>query len=214
VLEAIAAHDPADWGGDPRLIRRGSVVDLARRCNWREDHARQVARLAVALFDRTRPLHRLGDDERELLEYAGLLHDIGEHISSEAHDRHTAYLIEHGRLRGFAPEEVAVLATLGRYHRQGEPKATFEPWSSLAEERRPQVRSLLALLRLADGLDRGHAGAVEAVEVELGAEAVRVHLRADGDSDLDLWGGRRKRRLFEQVFDRRVEIDHRTPAAT
>ncbi|MGH9154736.1 MAG: HD domain-containing protein [Acidimicrobiales bacterium] len=214
VLEAIALHDPADWSGDPRLIRRGSVNDLGRRCNWREDHARQVARLAVMLFDRTRPLHRLGDHHRELLEYAGLLHDIGEHISSESHHKHTAYLIEHGRLRGFTPEEITVLTTLGRYHRQGEPKSSFEPWAALEPERREEVRALLALLRLADGLDRGHAGAVQSLEVELGAESVRIHVRADDDTDLDLWGGRRKRRLFEQVFDRRVEIDQRPAIAT
>ncbi len=207
VLDAIARHDPADWGGDARLIRRGSVTDLGRRCNWREDHARQVARLAVSLFDRTRPLHHLGDQDRELLEFAGLLHDIGEHISSESHHKHTAYLIEHGRLRGFSPEEVAVLATLGRYHRQGEPKASAEPWASLPDERRHDVRALLALLRLADGLDRGHAGAVEAVDVELGADSVRLRVRATADADLDIWGGRRKARLFEQVFDRHVEID-------
>lgn len=215
VLDAIARHDPADWGGDPRRIRRRSVTDLARRCGWREDHARQVARLALALFDRSRALHRLGDHERELLEYAALLHDIGEHISSESHHKHTAYLIEHGRLRGFSPDEVAVVATLGRYHRQGEPKASFEPWASLPEERRQDVRALLALLQLADGLDRGHAGAVEALDVELGAESVRLGLRAasGADLDLDLWGGRRKRTLFEQVFDRAVEIERSAGAA-
>ena len=32
-------------------------------------------------------------NDRELLEYAALLHDIGEHVSHDGHDRHAAYLV-------------------------------------------------------------------------------------------------------------------------
>ena len=62
---------------------------------------------------------------------AALLHDIGEHVSKEGHERHTAYLIENGRLRGFSPDEVAVLACLGRFHKRGTPKLSFEPYAAL-----------------------------------------------------------------------------------
>ena len=40
-------------------IRRRSVEELGQRCNYWSDHARQVARLALALFDQTQPLHGL-----------------------------------------------------------------------------------------------------------------------------------------------------------
>src|SRR5439155_16707952 len=60
VLDAIGHHDASDWSGDPRAIRRASVLELARRCNWDEVHSRQVAKLAVSLFDQTLPLHDLG----------------------------------------------------------------------------------------------------------------------------------------------------------
>ena len=80
VLDAVGRHDPADWSDDPRAIRRASVLSLARRCNWAEPHARQVAKLALELFDETREIHGLDADDRELLEFAALLHDIGEHV--------------------------------------------------------------------------------------------------------------------------------------
>ena len=206
VLEAIGHHDPADWTGDPRSLRRGSVLSLARRCGWDEAHGTQVAQLAGDLFDRTLPLHRLTDVDRELLEYAGLLHDIGEHVSTSSHHKHTAYLVEHGQLRGFDPEEVLALAALARYHRNAEPKQSHEPFRSLPPERQERVTKLAALLRLADGLDRGHQGAVEGIDVEIGADRVRVDVQASGDIDLELWGARRKRRLFERILERRVEI--------
>ncbi len=53
VLDAIGRHDPDDLSDDPRAIRRASVQSLARRCSWPEEHSRQVATLALELFDQT-----------------------------------------------------------------------------------------------------------------------------------------------------------------
>jgi len=200
VLDAIGHHTQADWSGEPRALRQESVLNLCRRCNWQEEHGRQVARLALDLFDGTAELHGLDQDDREMLEYGALLHDIGEHVSVEGHDKHTAYLIEHGRLRGFAPEEVAVLASLGRFHRRGNPKLSFEPFASLAPSRRERVNKLVALLRIADGLDRSHSGGVDGIDVKLNRLSVQLIVHARGDIDLELWGLRRKRELFERVF--------------
>ena len=103
-------------------MRRRSVIELAERCAWEAEHSRQVAAIALTLFDYTKRIHELGDREREWLEYAGFLHDIGNHISYEKHHRHSYYLIKHGDLRGFEPEEIDVIALVTRYHRRATPK--------------------------------------------------------------------------------------------
>jgi exopolyphosphatase/guanosine-5'-triphosphate,3'-diphosphate pyrophosphatase len=202
VLDAIRHHDPVDWSDDPRAIRRASVLALARRCNWAEDHARHVAHLAVSLFDQTRALHGLGAADRELLEYGALLHDIGEHVASNGHHRHSAYLIRHGQLRGFDPTEVLFLAALARWHRRGNP----DPDDEFPNVDADRLRRLTALLRLADGLDRGRAGAVAAVDVRVGPSLVLLRLRVRGDAELEQWGARRKRELFEKEFERDLEV--------
>ena len=84
VLDAIGRHDLADWRADQRAIRRSSVLNLCRRCSWDERHGRQVARLALSLFDQLEASTGLGHADRELLEYGAFLHDIGEHVSVEA----------------------------------------------------------------------------------------------------------------------------------
>ena len=201
LLEAIDRHDPADWDADPRAIRRASVVALATRCTWHEAHARRVADLACALFDQTAELHGLDPLDREILEEASLLHDIGEHVSSHGHHRHGAYLVEHGQLRGFDPAEVQTLAALVRWHRRGNPDASSYP---LVDTDR--VRRLLAFLRIADGLDRGRTGVVTELDVTVGPSLVLVRARATGDAELEQWGARRKRELFERVFDRDLEL--------
>jgi exopolyphosphatase/guanosine-5'-triphosphate,3'-diphosphate pyrophosphatase len=172
-------------------VRRRSVTELAERYNYAPAHAQQVARLALALFDATRSRHRLGPREREWLEYAALMHDVGTHISYERHHRHSYYLIRHGGLRGFSPEEVEIIALIARYHRQATPKKSHAEFARLSPKMRDTVRLLSACVRLAEGLDRSHAQAVSALRVRLTADQVTVTLTSAGDLDLELWAASR-----------------------
>jgi exopolyphosphatase/guanosine-5'-triphosphate,3'-diphosphate pyrophosphatase len=182
------------------------VLQLARRCNWDEVHSRQTARLSLDLFDRTAALHGLGTDDRELLEHAALLHDIGEHVSTESHHKHSAYLIQHGRLRGFTPVEVDFVAALARAHRGGGPKPSHEPFAFLEAGAQDRVTRLAALLRVADGLDRGRSANVTGIDLVVNGSRARLVAEAEADIAVELWGARRKRQLFERVFGRRLEV--------
>jgi exopolyphosphatase/guanosine-5'-triphosphate,3'-diphosphate pyrophosphatase len=209
VLDAVARHHPADWSADPHAIRRDSVEGLARRCNWAEDHARTVAGLALALFDATADLADppLGPADRELLELAALLHDIGEHVSSTGHHRHGAYLVRNGQLRGFSPDEIEMLAAIVRWHRRGEPR-TSDEFPLLDADAIARVRALDAILRVADGLDRSREGNVLSVDIAVNPSLVLVRPRTamGSDAELEVWGARRKRTLLERVVDREVEF--------
>jgi exopolyphosphatase/guanosine-5'-triphosphate,3'-diphosphate pyrophosphatase len=205
VLDAVGHQRFPIASDDPRAIRRESVASLARRCNWPEAHSRQVALLALELFDATMDLHGLGEDERELLEHAAFLHDIGEHVSSSGHHRHSAYLVRNGQLRGFAPDEVEALAAIVRWHRSGDPRATDE-FPLLDADAIARVRVLTSILRVADGLDRSREQAVYGLDTMITPSLVLVRLRSRGDTELEVWGARRKRALFEKVFDRDMEL--------
>ena len=146
-------------------IRRRSVIELAQRCNYAADHTEQVARLALSLFDQTRRQHGLDDRARAWLEWAALLHDIGEHISYERHHRHSCYLIKSGDLRGFDPDEIEVMALVARYHRRGTPKKSHPGFATLGRPARDTVRWLAAILRVAESLDRSRAQLVDSVDL-------------------------------------------------
>ena len=79
-------------------------------------HARHVRQLALELFDQLYPLHELGSDERDMLDAAALLHDIGWTVSDSKHHKHTFHLIrQHAeRLDGFSPEQVELIANVAR----------------------------------------------------------------------------------------------------
>ena len=192
--------------------RRRSVVELAERCNYRGDHAQQVAALALSLFDATRKAHGLGQREREWLEYAALLHDIGLHISYERHHKHSYYLIKHGGLRGFDPLEVEIIALAARYHRQASPKKSHEGYGTLSSEYRRTVRVLAALLRLAEGLDRSHAQVVSGVDIARDKAGWLIRLRSKGDAELELWAARRHAAELATVIDTEIRFEA-APAA-
>ena len=187
-------------------LRRRSVVRLARRCNAQEAHAQQVARLALDLFRGLRPLHQLPNSDGELLEFAALLHDIGFHIAASKHHKHGAYLIENADLQGFATEEIQLLSQIVRYHRKATPKENHAQFAALPAAAQKKVRVLGALLRLADGLDRGYVQLVRSVRCRIGDKAVDVTLSTNADAELELWGARRKRDLAEETLDRKFKF--------
>lgn len=190
-------------------IRRRSVFELGERCGWEADHAQQVARLALSLFDGLRAVHGLGDREREWLEYAALLHDVGTHISFEGHHRHSYYLIRNGDLRGFEPTEIAVIALAARYHRRAEPAKKHEGYQDLPGALRRTVRVLGAILRLSESLDRSRHGMVRTLQVSLRGDRAVVNLQTRGDSELEVWAARRQREPLEHALDRPVVIEAR-----
>jgi exopolyphosphatase/guanosine-5'-triphosphate,3'-diphosphate pyrophosphatase len=187
--------------------RRRSVLDLCRRCEWHQEHSEQVTRLTLRLFDELPALHGLGPLERELLEYAALMHDIGWHIGRRAHHKHSAYLIQHGKLRDFSPEEVLIMANIARYHRGPMPKRSHRLYEKLPRRAREVVNAGAALLRVADGLDRSHAAVIRDLACQSRPDRVKVVLDTRSDAELEIWGALRKADMFEKVFGRSIGFE-------
>jgi exopolyphosphatase/guanosine-5'-triphosphate,3'-diphosphate pyrophosphatase len=208
VLDYIARHRQqiaqADRYPD---VRRRSVIELAERCNYWPEHAAQVARLSSALFDQTRSIHGLTDREREWLEYASILHDVGVHISYERHHRHSYYLIKNGDLRGFDPDEIETIALIARYHRQATPKRRHEGYGGLPRKRRRTIKTLAAILRLAESLDRSHSQSVASVDLHDRGDDGLLQIRTGGDAELELWAASRHAQPFERLFGKPLRIE-------
>ncbi len=187
-------------------IRRRSTIELAERCSWEADHSRQVSRLALSLFDQTRDAHRLGDKEREWLEFGAFLHDIGMHISYERHHRHSYYLVKNGDLRGFEPEEIEVIALLTRYHRRAVPARSHEGFRDLPRPLRNTVRVLGAFLRIAESLDRSRYGIVKSIDVRTRGRKRTVQIYAVGDSELEVWAATRQLPIVAEAIGCDLEL--------
>lgn len=186
--------------------RRRSVVMLAARFWDAVAHPQTVARHAVRLFDDLRALHRLGPRERELLEFACLLHNVGKSINRSAHHKHSLYIIQHADLDGFTERERLIMANVARYHRRSMPKPRHEEFLALLPRDRDIVRQLATIARLANALDRGHGGNVHAVGAVVTPTLIRIGIEAWDDPALEVTATLDLNDIVHRVFDRRLEV--------
>jgi len=187
-------------------VRRSSVLALAEQSSIDLAHAEHVAALALRIFDQTVELHQLHTGERELLEYAALLHEVGKRVSFQSHHKHSFYLISHAGLRGFTGDQVAVIANVARYYRKSEPEEDHPWFAQLSARQQEIVEKLVAILRIADALDRGRRGAIRDVAVETGRKSVVFTVRQRAEAAVEVEAATRKAKYFRRIFDRRVEF--------
>ncbi len=196
---------------DPPIIanlREFSVMNLARLYGYEADHSSHVAGLALSLFDQLADRHDLGDQEREWLWAASMLHDIGTVVDYYDHHKHSAYIILNAGLPGYTHHETAMIALLCRFHRKGQP--AFDEFRALPEpEDAVRADQLSALLRLAEYLDRSRTRNVVRLQVvEAGRRKLRLRARArrGADARVEIWEAQRNADLFEAAFQCKLEI--------
>jgi exopolyphosphatase/guanosine-5'-triphosphate,3'-diphosphate pyrophosphatase len=194
-------------------VRRRSVVHLMEQCDDDPSHSRQAARLALELFDATDEWHGLGDTERELLEAAALLANVGLFVSHAGHHKHSYYVIRNSEhLAGFTDHEIEVIAQVARYHRKSAPKKKHAEFDMLGEHDQEVVRALAGLLRVAIVLDRTHDERVAGLSCETVDGTVRIALESapDVDLSLEIYTANDRKALLEEVLGRPVEFstDH------
>jgi exopolyphosphatase / guanosine-5'-triphosphate,3'-diphosphate pyrophosphatase len=186
--------------------RTEAALALGRRFGFDERHARKVAELSVSLFDQLATLHGLPASARGLLEAAAILHDIGHAVSPSRHHKHTFYLVQNADIPGFSDQERRIVALVARYHRRSAPDRGRVDLEQLSLAELRTVRRLVAILRIADALDRSHHQPVTAVRAGTRDGAVKVLARARGAIDLELWDVAREAGLFRAVFGRRIDV--------
>ena len=191
-------------------LRRATVVAVARR--YEEDlvHAEHATDLALELFDETTVLHGFGVLERDVLEAAGVLHNIGRFVAHEAHHKHSYYLIRHSEhMAGFTDHEKELVAQVARYHRKSAPKDKHPQFAALEADDQSRVRVLAGLLRIGIALDRTYRRVVEKVRVKVSKKRIRIDCiaRPGADLELELFTARDRRGLLADALGTKVEFE-------
>jgi exopolyphosphatase/guanosine-5'-triphosphate,3'-diphosphate pyrophosphatase len=205
--------------------RSASVHNLLEKYHASFEHAEQVARLASEIFLQTKGLlHDYSEEVGHLLWSAAMLHDVGMFIGRNGHHKHSYYLIKNGGMLGHSEEEVAVIASIARYHRGSPPKEAHEAYYTLTMENRKLVSEMSSILRLAEALDRGHRQVVLTLKVSWNKAprlaydrqplTLNVTVKPGESFESESWALSEKKDIFEQQFAVRLNlcVDATSPA--
>lgn len=207
----------------------GDVRARVQKVQPEMTHLDTVAKLSSLLFDKLKGVHHLKTDWRPYLIAASYLHDVGEVINPTNHEEHSYYFAKNADYTPLEEWESEFIARLCLYHRMGRPeiegvftkngaqkitKKTTKKniskngkHSAKEEERKGAFIKLLALLRVADALDRNHRGDVSIIGVRVSGKTVKIQIRAKrGSGDLELLRIEQKKALFEEVFKKSLVV--------
>ncbi len=171
-------------------------------------HARQVADLALALFDAVAERYELLPAQRRLLEIGALLHNVGMTTDPPEHHLVGRDIVLNQGIDDLSPRERAIVACMVAFHRK-KVRPELEP-AYLALGRRGQrdALRLSAILRVADGLDYSQSQTTRLLAVTPAGDGLTLILSGpyaaeDGARAIakaDLW-----RKVFGESLQAQVE---------
>jgi exopolyphosphatase/guanosine-5'-triphosphate,3'-diphosphate pyrophosphatase len=190
------------WNREFRAQVIASAVEIGEKYQWDRRHAETVAGYARRLFAAMAPEHGLPQHSGLILEVAALLHDIGTYIATQAHHKHSMYLIRNSELFGLGERHLQMVALIARYHRKAPPQPDHEEFMQLDRGGRVAVLKLAAILRVADALDRSHECLLgKRVVFETAEGQLRISFpRPDGDWSTEQVSLEEKGDMLKDVF--------------
>lgn len=183
-----------------------AVLALARRCHYEQAHSHQVTKLALELFDGLRDLHQMGGRERLWLQCGALLHDIGWVEGQQGHHKTALRLIVSDPALPLQRRAREIVGLVARYHRKALPSDGHKYYANLNAADRHRVGVLGGILRVADGLDRGHQSVVQSTQCAFTAKEISIACKVRGGAAVEVAAAKKKGNLLEAVFGRAVKI--------
>jgi exopolyphosphatase/guanosine-5'-triphosphate,3'-diphosphate pyrophosphatase len=166
-----------------------------------------VARLALQIFDQTKTLHDGNDFQRDMLEFAALLHPVGQYIRFQRYHKHSRYIIDNTGLRGFNDEEILLIGHVVRYHRKSPPTKRHKKYKKLSKEHQQIVQLLSGILRVAVALDRTKNQAVREISCDLSSKQLTMQIKGRTTQiELELWTAMRYRQPLAKALDKKIKL--------
>lgn len=190
-------------------LRHRKAAHLVHKYESNWENNCHVARLALQIFDRTQELHEYGSYEREILEFAALLHDIGQFISFRKHHKNSRYILKRSDPRGFTDEEMLLIRHLVRYHCKAKPSKKHKKFKKLSKQHRHLVKMLSGILRIAVALNKTKSQRVKQIDCQISSETIEINLLG-ADIAVEVWAARRCRHVLAKATKREVEIQQRS----
>jgi CHAD domain-containing protein len=162
------------WRAELPAGERIELAALSRLKVWASildpdfKHSRHVARLALQLYDGISAganLNHGRDKERDILQVAALLHEVGLSKRQKGHHKATYRMIE--KLQpplGWTQEKLRLAAVVSRYHRGALPRPGQKTLAQISPAHRQLAVKLSGILRLANAFDADRSGRIQRLD--------------------------------------------------
>ena len=207
VLDYIERHSQQVTVAEPQQdLRHRKAAHLVSKyeSDWSEN--RHVANLALQIFDQTQELHKYGNYEREILEFAALLHDIGQFISFRKHHKNSRYILKQTDPRGFTDEEMLLIRHLVRYHCKAEPTKKHKKFKKLDKHHRQVIQLLSGILRIAVALNKTKNQRVKQISCHILEEKLEIDVGGAENLEVEIWAAQRSRPVLAKALERQIKI--------
>lgn len=169
------------------IISTAKVISKRYKAN--QTHINNIREIATNIFDTTKKVHGLKDRDRLILEIAVILHDCGKYISINAAPQCSYDIIMATEILGLSHSERKKVADIVMYN-------TVE----LENVDDMTIIKLVAILRLANSLDRSHRQKFQNYKLELKESQLIITIKTDEDITLEKLSFEEKADFFEEVF--------------
>ena len=207
ILNYLERHSQelADFPEPKNLrYRKAAYLVYKYESDWEENC--HVANLALQIFAQTQELHQYGDFEREILEFAALLHDIGQFISFRQHHKNSRYILKQSDPRGFDDEEMLLIRCLVRYHCKAKPTKKHKKFRKLSKNHRHLIQMLSGILRIAVALNKTKNRRVKQITCQIFKEKLEISVLGADNLEIEIWAARRSCQVLAEALKRQVKI--------
>ncbi len=210
VLAPVASHrhgllfETADRAAKSKSRINTDIINavwkIAGKYDVDKDHASYVAKMAISIFDQTLGVSRLTGNDRLYLQLASILHDVGNYVGFNSHERQSYNIIRMQSLLGISDEELNIIANVAYYHTSKLPSRQHANYISLPDKDKIRVSKLAAILKFAESMDCSHTQKIEKLEIEQENELLVISIYSTRDILLEKWSVEENMDFFEEVM--------------
>ncbi|MGN0436140.1 MAG: exopolyphosphatase [Wujia sp.] len=176
-----------------------SAYAIAKRYRCDRNHIEQIARFALKIFDGMKKYHGMGKTERIQLQIAALLHDCGNFINLNNGAINSYYIVANTEIIGLSHKERMEVANIVKYNILYLPSKS-EVNSELLECDYVTIAKLVAILRIANILDKSHLQKIEDLTVNVHDNEMIITAKTFEDITLEAGLFAARADFFETVF--------------